>query len=224
MQLDLRVQGQTPANFFMYAAGMSWFASSSGEFMTDTFEFDGGRKVTVYMPRASPKAIVFAGDGQRIAEWLLCVENAVVPSTMIVGVHSLTDQRLRLHDYSLGFDPVRFAAPVTFFVEDVCQWTRSRLNVALVVERTAIFGASAGEELALALGLQHPQVTEPSFALLPAAATSRPLLCRHHFPGRILSRYAGTFFLDNARNWAAALHNAGEEGASWVARRRILER
>ena len=41
----------------------------SGEFVTETFEYDGGRQVTVYVPPDPPEAIVFAGDGQRISKW-----------------------------------------------------------------------------------------------------------------------------------------------------------
>ena len=37
----------------------------SGEFVTETFEYDGGRQVTVYVPPDPPEAIVFAGDGHR---------------------------------------------------------------------------------------------------------------------------------------------------------------
>jgi enterochelin esterase-like enzyme len=77
---------------------------------------------------------------------------------MIIGVHALTDETLRLHEYSSGFEPERFAAHEKFFVEDVRRWTESRFGVALPSERTAVFGASAGGELALALGLRHPHV------------------------------------------------------------------
>jgi hypothetical protein len=34
----------------------------SGEFVSETFEYDGGRKVTVYVPPDPPEAVVFAGD------------------------------------------------------------------------------------------------------------------------------------------------------------------
>ena len=37
-----------------------------GELVTETFEYDGGREVTVYVPRDRPEAVVFAGDGQLI--------------------------------------------------------------------------------------------------------------------------------------------------------------
>jgi hypothetical protein len=82
----------------------------SGEFVTETFEYDGGWRVTVYVPPAPPEAIVFAGDGQGISKWGLLLKKADGPSTMIVGVHRLTDETLRLHEYSPGFEPERFAA------------------------------------------------------------------------------------------------------------------
>ena len=124
----------------------------SGEFVTETFEYDGGRQVTVYVPPDPPEAIVFAGDGQRISKWGRLLEEAAVPSTMIVGVHGRTDETLRLHEYSPGFEPKRFAAHEEFFVQDVRRWTESRFGVALPVERSAVFGVSADGELALALG------------------------------------------------------------------------
>jgi hypothetical protein len=74
----------------------------SGELVTETFEYDGGRQVTVYVPPNPPEAIVFAGDGQRISKWGRLLAKADVPSTMIVGVHGLTDETLRLHEYSPG--------------------------------------------------------------------------------------------------------------------------
>ncbi|MEG9436528.1 hypothetical protein JAO29_10190 [Edaphobacter sp. HDX4] len=180
--------------------------------MTDTTEFDGGRKVTVYIPLTPPEAIVFAGDGQRIAGWGRSLESAMVPSTMIVGVHSLNDERLRLHDYSPGFDPERFAAHETFFVEDVRRWTKARFGVALPAERTAIFGASAGGESALALGLRHPQVYGAILCASPGGGYKPPATMPFPLPRTYL--VAGTeepFFLDNARRWAVALHNAGAD-------------
>jgi hypothetical protein len=82
----------------------------SGEFVTETFEYEGGRQVTVYVPAEGPEAIVFAGDGQGISKWGRLLEKGDVASTMIVGVHGLADEMLRLHEYSLGFEPKRFAA------------------------------------------------------------------------------------------------------------------
>src|ERR1700747_2659301 len=88
---------------------------SSGEVVTETFNYDGGRQVTVYIPADPPEAVLFAGDGQLISQWGGVLEAADVPSTMIVGVHRLADETLRLHEYSPGFDPERFAAHEEMF-------------------------------------------------------------------------------------------------------------
>ena len=44
-------------------------SSMVGELVTETFAYDGGRQVTVYVPPDPPKAVVFAADGQLIAPW-----------------------------------------------------------------------------------------------------------------------------------------------------------
>jgi len=126
--------------------------------VTETLAYDGGRQVTVYVPPDPPEAVVFAGDGQGISRWGGFLGAAGVPSTMIVGVHGLADEMARLHEYSPVFEAERFAAHEKFFVQDVRRWVRSRFGVALPAGRTAVFGVSAGGELALALGLRHPGV------------------------------------------------------------------
>lgn len=40
-----------------------------GELVTETFSYDGGRQVTVYVSPVPPKAVVFAGDGPLISQW-----------------------------------------------------------------------------------------------------------------------------------------------------------
>ena len=147
---------------------------SSGEVVTETFDYDGGRQVTVYIPADPPEAVVFAGDGQLISQWGGVLEAPDVPSTMIVGVHRLADETLRLHEYSPGFSPQRFAAHEEFFVGDVRQWARSRFGVTLPAERTAVFGVSASGELALAIGLRHPDVYGPILCASPGAGYRPP--------------------------------------------------
>ena len=141
--------------------------------------YDGGRHGHgIRSPRRRPEAIVFAGDGQGISKWGRLLEKtdvpSTVPSTMIVGVHRLTDETLRLHEYSPGFAPERFAAHEKFFVEDVRRWTESRFGVALPAERTAVFGVSAGGELALALGLRHPHIYGAVFCASPGGGYKPP--------------------------------------------------
>jgi len=181
----------------------------SGKFVTEMFSYEGGRQVTVYVPPDPPEEIIFAGDGQRISKWGRMLEKADVPSTMIVGAHGLTDEMLRLQEYSPGFAPERFAAHDQFFVEDVRRWTELRLGVALPPERTAVFGASAGGELALALGLRHPDVYGAVFCASPGGGYKPPGVMPSPLPRTYL--VAGTqepFFLENARRWADALRSA----------------
>src|SRR5262249_35407555 len=108
----------------------------AGELVTEAFDYDGGRLVTVYVPPDPPEAIVFAGDGQMISQWGGLLEAVDVPSTMIVGAHRVADETLRLHEYSPDFDPERFAAHERFLVEDVAAWARSRFGVTLNAHRT----------------------------------------------------------------------------------------
>jgi enterochelin esterase-like enzyme len=183
-----------------------------GEFVTETFEYDGGRQVTVYVPPDAPEAVVFAGDGQLISQWGGVLEAADIPSTMIVGVHRLDDETLRLHEYSPGFDPARFAAHETFFVEDVRRWARSRFGVALPTERTGVFGVSASGELALALGVRHPDIYGAVFCASPGAGYRPPDVMPSPLPRAYL--VAGTlepFFHENATRWADALRGAGAD-------------
>jgi enterochelin esterase-like enzyme len=187
-------------------------SSISGELVTETLGYDGGRQVTVYVPPGPPQAIVFAGDGQLISQWAGDLEAADVPSTMIVGVHRLADETLRLHEYSPDFDPDRFVAHEKFFVDDVRRWVRSRFSVALPDEQTAVFGVSAGGELALAVGLRHPDVYGAVFCASPGAGYRPPAAMPSSLPRVYL--VAGTlepFFLKNASRWAEVLRAAGAD-------------
>src|SRR5436190_4184211 len=182
----------------------------AGELVTETFEYDGGRQVTVYVPPDRPDAVVFAGDGQLISQWGGYLEAADVPATMIVGARRLADETLRLHEYSPAFDPERFGAHEKFFVEDVRQWARSRFDVALPRERTAVCGVSASGELSLAMGLRHPDVYGAVFSASPGAGYRPPDVMPSSIPRTYL--VAGTlepFFHEHATRWVDALRNVG---------------
>jgi enterochelin esterase-like enzyme len=187
-------------------------ASIAGELITERLGYDGGRPVTVYVPPAPAEAVVFAGDGQVISPWAETLEAADVPPTMIVGVHRLSDETQRLHEYSPGFEPERFAAHEKFFVEDVRSRVRARFGVGLPAERTAVFGVSASGELALAIGLRHPDVYGAIFCASPGGGYKPPGVMPSPLPRAYL--VAGTrepFFRANATAWATALREAGAD-------------
>ncbi len=185
----------------------------AGEFVTETFAYDGGRRVTAYVPPRPPEAVVFAGDGGwhilRLSEAL---EDSNTPPTMIVGVHGLPDDDGRLKEYVAGFDPERFAVHERFFVDEVRGWVRSRFAIALPTDRTAVWGASLGGELSLAMGVRHPDIYGAVLCASPGAGFKPPAVMPPSLPRFYL--VAGTqepFFLDNATRWAGALRDAGAE-------------
>lgn len=181
-----------------------------GSVVTKTFDYDGGRQVTVYVPPVAAEAVVFAGDGQVLASWGVDLAGTGLPATMVVGVHRHADETRRLHEYSPQFDPDRFEAHERFLVEDVRSWVATRWEVAMPVERTAVFGVSASAELALALGLRHPDLFGSVWCASPGAGYHPPEVLPRHLPRAYL--VAGThepFFLENATRWAVALQNAG---------------
>jgi enterochelin esterase-like enzyme len=185
----------------------------AAQLVTETLlEYDRGRQVTVYVPPNPPEAVVFAGDGQGFSKWGRFLEAADIRSTMVVGVHGMAEETPRLHEYSPVFDADRFAAHEKFFVEDVRRWVRSRFRVALPAERTAVFGYSAGGELALALGLRHPDVYGAVFSGSPGGGYKPPSEMPSSLPRVYL--FGGTlepFFCDNATRWAIALRDAGAD-------------
>jgi enterochelin esterase-like enzyme len=187
-------------------------SSIAGELVTETLDYDGGRPVTGYVPPGPPEAVVFMGDGQLVAQWGAALEAAGGPLTMIVGVHRRPDEMARLHEYSPGFDPDQFAAHEKFFTGDVRRWAQSRFGAALPAERTAVYGASAGGELALAIGLRHPDAYGAVLCASPGAGYRPPAVMPDPLPRAYL--VAGTqepFFLANATRWADALRAAGAD-------------
>ena len=190
----------------------------AGRLVNERLDYDGGRLVSAYVPAGGPEAIVFAGDGQLITSWADVLKAADAPPTMIVGAHRAAGETLRIQEYSPGegtafaFDPERFAAHEAFFVEDVRRWVRSRFGVTLPADRTAVFGVSASAELALAMGLRHPDIYGTVLCASPGAGFRPPAVMPSPLPRAYL--VAGTqepFFLANAGRWAKALADAGAE-------------
>jgi enterochelin esterase-like enzyme len=186
----------------------------AGELVTETFAYDGGRPVTVYRPPEPPQAVLYAGDGQLISRWGGHLEAADVPPTMIVGAHRTEDddEMARIREYSPSFDEARFTAHERFVVEQVGDWVRSRFGVVLPPERTAAYGVSASGELALAMGMRHPDVFGVVLSASPGGGYRPPEQMPTALPRTYL--VAGTqepFFRDNASRWADALRDAGAD-------------
>jgi len=183
-----------------------------GELVSETFPFDGGRQVTAYVPTRPVETIVYCGDGQLLPGWGADLEQNDLPSTMIVGVHRLADETLRLHEYSPKFDPARFKAHENFLIDDVRSWVKSKFDVNLPRDRTAIYGVSAGGELALALGVRHSNLFAAVFSASPGAGYKPTDEMAKIIPPTYL--VAGTrepFFLENAQRWATALSDNDNE-------------
>lgn len=192
---------------------------TAGRLITETLDYDGGRQVTAYVPPAPPEAVVFAGDGQVITSWGNVLEPAGVPPTLVVGAHRVEDETLRIHEYSPGestpnfaFDPERFTAHEKFFVDDVRRWAQSRFDVELAPARTAVFGVSASAELALAMGVRHPDLYGAVLAASPGGGYRPPAVMPSALPRTYL--VGGTqepWFFENAKRWADSLADAGAD-------------
>ena len=182
----------------------------AGELVTESFEYDGGRKVTVYVPPRPPEAIVFSGDGHLLAPWGADLESTDLPPTMFVGAHRVGDEEKRIHEYSPKFDPELFAAHESFFVHDVRTWVHSRFGMDLPRERTAMFGVSASGELALAMAMRHPDIYGVVLCASPGGGYHPPAELPSPLPRVYL--YSGTeepWFGENAKRWDVALRDAG---------------
>ena len=162
--------------------GSSSMPPVNGQFVTETLSYDGGRQVTVYVPAASPEAIIFSGDGQLIAPWGEILESADVPPTMVVGAHRLDDETLRIHEYSAGestdafaFDPQRFAAHEKFFVAELRRWAQLRFDLALSADRTAVCECRRVESSRSPWDFAIPRCTVWSYARRLAPVTDHPL-------------------------------------------------
>lgn len=186
-----------------------------GELLVEDFAFDGGRRVEVYVPSAPAEGILFTGDGHATADWARALDGVDALALMIVGIHARSDEMERIHEYSPGFAPETFAAHERFVIGEVREWISTRFGpdvASFGPSRTAFFGASAGGELALALGLRHPDVFGAILCASPGGGYQPPQVLPTAIPRTYL--VAGTeepFFLVNATRWAQALRDAGAD-------------
>jgi enterochelin esterase-like enzyme len=75
-----------------------------------------------------------------------------------------------------------------------------------------VFGVSASGELALALGLRHPEVFGTVLCASPGAGYRPPAAMPTQLPRiYLVAGRQEPFFLDNATRWAKALREAGAD-------------
>ena len=203
-----------------FCAAVAWQAPSdqttmfsmAGELITETFGYDGGRQVAVYLPAGRPEAVVFASDGQLISQWGGDLEAADVPPTMVVGVHPSADEWLRLHEYSPGFDQDRFAAHEKFFVDDVRRWVGSRFGVAPPANTRPCSASRPVANSRWRSGWDTRTSTVRSSARHPAAVTDHLPCCRARFRASTSSPAHWSRFSSRTPTlWADALRAAGAD-------------
>ena len=183
-----------------------------GKLITGTLDYDGGRKVTAYVPPRMAEAIIYCGDGQLIPQWGEDLEDLDLTPVMIVGTHRLEDEMDRLKEYTPVFDQAIYEAHEDFFVRDVRDWIKERSGMEFPREKTAVLGVSAGAELALSIGTRHPDIYGAILAASPGAGYRPPPTFGKDQPNTYL--VAGKqeqFFLDNAKRWYDALKDGGVE-------------
>ena len=184
--------------------------AGDGRLVTEELAYDEGRRVTVRVPSRAVDGIVHLADGAWHIESLsAALDGAGDGSTMLVAVQGRQDDDGRLAEYVLGLDAERFAAHERFFVHAVGSWVAAEFGVALAPERTAVWGASLGAELALALGVRHPDRYGSVLAASPGAGYRPPATLPPPSRAYLVAGTEEPFFLANAQRWAHALDHAG---------------
>lgn len=186
-------------------------APIAGELVTESFGYDGGRAVTVYVPPKPAEAVVYAADGGWHVERLVAaLEGGDAPSTMIVGVHGMDGDEGRFSEYVPGVDEARFVEHEAFFLDEVPAWVRSRFAVAQGADRTGVWGASLGGEFALAMGVRHPDVFGAAFSASPGGGYRPTMSLGGVLPSfYLVAGQQEPFFAENAKRWLDAVGDAG---------------
>ena len=97
-------------------------------------------------------------------------------------------------------------------INDIRPWVSSKFNINPPRERTVAYGVSAGGELALALGVRHPNIFGAVFSASPGAGYKPTNKIRDKMPPTYLvAGIQEPFFLDSAIRWADTLRSNGNE-------------
>jgi enterochelin esterase-like enzyme len=192
----------------------------AGEVRSETLEsaaLHGPRGVTVYVPpgAAGPLPGCVLADGQTVPGFARLLEPAVAsgaaPPVLLIGVHSgggADRSDLRSQEYLPRHRPRRFAAHLSFVIDEVIPWAAGEFPVA-AGQRWVAGGFSSGAAWAIAAAQRRPDVfggvAAFSAGKVPRriAAASRDV--RHYLAAGTLE--AG--FRAGTLEWAARLRRAG---------------
>lgn len=183
-----------------------------GEIISEIFPYEDGRQVNIFLPNHPIEAIIYCGDGQLLPTWGFDLERDNLPSTMIVGIHRHADETHRLDEYSANFDPIKFKLHEDFLINDVRSWVNNTFKIKETSVRIWAYGVSASGELALALGVRHPNIFDAVFSASPGAGYKpKDEKIDTMPPTYLVAGIQEPFFLKNAILWADALQNNGNE-------------
>jgi hypothetical protein len=157
----------------------------SGEFVTEAFEYEGGRRVPVYVPAGAPEAIVVAADGEGISKRGGLLEKAEVPSTGIV-----VSRRVEIWPSLLGCGirmfTVQSSAPRLAAVTSRLALCRVRFRAHILCRHTGAVLPWECKELGgraarCRCGCRHEgSVPGESQAGIPDGGVARPFFCATH--------------------------------------------
>jgi len=192
-----------------------------GEVRTHTIEsaaLRGPRELTVYVPpgAAGPLPGCVMADGQSVPGFARVLEPAITagaaPPVVLVGVHSAgghaerTD--LRAQEYLPRHRPRRFAAHLSFVIDEVIPWATASLPVDPTRSWLAS-GFSNGAAWAIAAAQRRPEVfggvAALSAGIVPRRVAGASRDVRHYLAAGTLEEG----FRQSTLAWATRLHRAG---------------
>ncbi len=184
----------------------------------DSAPLRGPREVTVYVPpgAAGPLPGIVLADGQSVPGFARVLEPAIAsgaaPPAVLVGVHNAGGHAnrsdLRAQEYLPRHRPRRFAAHLSFVIDEVIPWAVASLPVD-PSGRWLAGGFSNGAAWAIAAAQRRPEVFGGvagfSAGVVPRRVTGTSRDVRHYLAAGTLEEG----FRRSTLEWATRLRRAG---------------
>ena len=184
----------------------------------DSAALRGPRGVTVYMPpgAAGPLPGCVLADGESVAGFARVLEPAIAsgaaPPVLLVGVHNGGNPAdradVRAQEYLPGYRPRRFAAHLSFVIDEVIPWAAGEFPVA-AGQRWIAGGFSNGAAWAIGAAQRRPDVfggvAGLSAGKVPKRVASASRDVRHYLAAGILEEG----MRGQTLAWATRLRRAG---------------